>query len=440
MKNQLMPFLYGFLLEVRKGTETDRAPRELGEYLAFDLVRSAEAVFGLWARDEKRQRLDDVLNRMGDLEGVDHLKEWHRRRTEEGKQSGIMALDDAVMSRPDIPQKQRSRNLTKKAAYDPNDPRFNASLSPEGQINMDIQSRRRGNARNNPAIKHGSFNHVLYLKGHPYVHPRMGPGNCCEDALEHQNRIKDHKTYVVCYHHEARLTRLDWELKGHVSSSISGIKNGLAVVLPCDFYIKQELVLEIITRRYVDHQPLWQIGFEMSQFYEKVMPQKFRKAFFDQSQHRDHPRGYFGLIPLMSEFSDIAYKIKEATIESLWKDERGRIRYDFLGHGIEVPSVEAKGIFGGGYRPSYIFVKRENRPFRERQRVHIVVNPKTQLAHYIFKVPIGRGGVFSRAKPLLTYKETCPAFRQQVYCAVFKPRAISLGPELAGLYNRTMDQ
>ena len=58
----LVPFLYGFLLKTREGTESERYPRDLGTYQAYSIDRAAEAVMGLWARDEIKDRLADLVS------------------------------------------------------------------------------------------------------------------------------------------------------------------------------------------------------------------------------------------------------------------------------------------------------------------------------------------------------------------------------------------
>ena len=84
-------------------------------------------------------------------------------------------------------------------------------------------------------------------------------------------------------------------------------------------------------------------------------------------------------------------------------------------------------------------MKREDVPFPERKRAHIVINPKTELAYYIFKFPFGRKRGLLRERPLVSYEELCPAFRQKVLCVVAQPTEKQIGKRLAQLYKNNRE-
>ncbi len=131
MTKPITPFLYGFLIKTRDGTRLEKPPRDLGRYLAFSIDRAAEAVLGLWTREETKERLSQVVENIDDIEGIDHFRRWYEER---GGRIGITAMDEAVKKPSDkegqtVAERTRTMNLTKRAAYDPNDSRFRASFS-----------------------------------------------------------------------------------------------------------------------------------------------------------------------------------------------------------------------------------------------------------------------------------------------------------------------
>ena len=197
--------------------------------------------------------------------------------------------------------------------------------------------------------------------------------------------------------------------------------------VPFDFLKCPELVFEEFTRRYVDGQRLAYISFELAEMYKRYLTDEFMTLLKEG-------RGYFGLIPLMRQFSDIGDAIKEEAIKALWRDEKGNVRYDFLGHGLERVYPETQELFGRGPIESFIYVRRERRDIPKRKRAHIVINPETELAYYIFKVPVGEADRLTKGKPLVTYQEECTAFRQPVFCAVFEPVEGMISPEIARKY------
>ena len=420
----LVPFLYGFLLKTREGTESERYPRDLGTYQAYSIDRAAEAVMGLWARDEIKDRLADLVSEVKSLEGADHFVAWVERN---GGRVGVTDMDRAVKNPPkrlvdedSVAGRKRTMNLTKKSAYDPHDLRYRASMSPRDQLNMGTKSRSRGNYKDTPPVHRGSLHMPFFLDDRLRIHPHMGVGGGTLDAFEHKLKIRDYETFVWDYAAFVRLTRADWERRGIVPVTISDFD-------PFDFLKCPELVFEEFTRRYVDGQRLAYISFELAEMYKRYLTDEFMTLLKEG-------RGYFGLIPLMRQFSDIGDAIKEEAIKALWRDEKGNVRYDFLGHGLERVYPETQELFGRGPIESFIYVRRERRDIPKRKRAHIVINPETELAYYIFKVPVGEADRLTKGKPLVTYQEECTAFRQPVFCAVFEPVEGMISPEIARKY------
>ncbi len=399
---QQVPFLYGLFVRARGPTETEREPRDLGSYLVFDLERAAEASLGLWTRQETKDHLADMDA------PADRFASWVERQG----RIGITALDAALMTDPNTRRPARSRNLTRMAAYLPEDPRYRGSISPKDQLNMGIKGRRRGHRFDEPTVRSGSFHNPFLVSG--AVHPHARIGHCCPDSGEHKGKVRDYETEVICYHTMARLIRASNESLGRLPLTIKGLERGDPVFMPIDLWDYPELVLDAFVRRYVDHQPLWEISFSMSDFYENILSPAASRMLM---------RGdaFFGMMPLIDDFSENCYKIKEAVIRELWRRER-QVPYDFVGHSIEPERPETVEIFGQGFRPSYVFQKRESRPLVSRKRAHVVINPETETAYYVFKVPMNRQEEVRTGKPVATYTEIDKFYRKEVFCAVFAPK------------------
>ena len=441
----LVPFLYGFLLKTRKGTELERYPRDLGTYQAYSIDRAAEAVMGLWPRWTIKDNLADLVRGVDSLEGADHFVDWVKRN--DGK-VGIGKMDRAVKNPSkrlvdgvSVAQRKRTMNLTKRRAYDPDHPRYKASVSARHQLNMGSKSRSRGNYKDTPPVHHGSLYWPYFLGDNlPFqkddrlrVHPHMGVGGGSLDSVEHRLKIRDHETVVWDYHAFVKLTRAYWESMLVAPRSIKGLDPTKRIVMPFDFLKNPELVFEVFTRKYVDGQRLSQISFELAEQYERFLTDEFKTLL-------ERGRGYFGLIPLMRQFSEIGEAIKEEAIRALWKDDRDNVRYDFLGHGIERVHPETKKYFGDAPVESFIYVRRGGRSMPKRKRVHIVINPETELAYYVFKVPIDEANRLKGRKPLVSYSENCTAFRQDVFCAVYKPPKSMMSPRIIEKYEQISAQ
>ena len=422
----LIPFLYGILAKSEEGTRLRESPRKLGTYQAFSVARAAEAVIGLWTREEIKGELEKIVDR-DDLFYAPRFHVWLER---EGR-IGITKMDRAVKKPPkklvdEISDagKRRTKNLTMLPAYDSENSRYGGTLSHNIQLTMGVKSRSRGNYQDTPPVRQGSIHRPLFARGH-MLHPNMAIGSCCQDSGEHSQKIRDYFTYVWCYHSLARLTRAYWEANGKADLTIAGLKLGARVALPFDFLKVPEMAFDQFARRYVDGQSLWEISFEMAEHYERFTTQEFTSMLREGGC-------FFGLIPYARNFSAIADSVKEAAIRAIWK----RDDYYFLGHGIERVREETNGLWDKPIE-SFIYMKKEgHRDLPQRKRVHIVVNSDTDGVYYVIKVPQNMAdGVFtSTAKPLAKFEEADTAFRNDVVCAVYEIPDKILGPKLAREY------